>query len=250
MKKIIYFIFCSTLLGAFPIAAQQMFNGTLPDWDSGEAQVVSMGGEPIPVGTINKSGEFQIPLEGNFIEKTENAMKAFNEGPQSGSWSLNTISKAYSCYQDTLNIINGNQKISTLATFGGAFALANIKEKKLLGHFMLVNSLDFAKAFSTFREMNAVQGYYIDWYFVDEPAKIQGECITKTYALNQEEFYDGIKVYELNFDAGWNLVKVSADEIFTDSDGKRYVSQWTYATIPTMPEDVKYLYFPEPEKEN
>lgn len=245
MKKIICLIFCSAFLVSFPVAAQQMFKGVLMDWEGGTAQVVSMGGEPVPVGTITDSGEFQIPLEDNFLEKIENAVQAFNEGPRSGSWKLNTLKRAFSCYSDTLEISNGDQKAVTLATFAGTFALMDLKEKELRGHFMVVNSFDFVKAISTYKEMNAVKGYYIDWYFVNEPAKIQGECNTKSYALNQEEFYNELKVYKMDFKQGWNLVKVSAEGIFTDKDDNRYVSRWVYSTIPQIPENAKYLYFPE-----
>ena len=248
MKNLIKSYLCVMLFSALSVSAQETFSGTLSGWDSGDAQVVSMGGEPVPVGTINELGEFIIPLENNFLEKIESAMKAFNEGPQSGSWKLNTLSRAFSCYQDTLEISNGDQKAATLATFGGTFALANVKEKELLGHFMVVNSLDFVRAVSTYSEMNAVQGYYLDWYFVEEPAKILGKCNTKTYAMNQEEFYNELKVYELDFKQGWNLVKVSAEGIFTDKDDNRYVSKWVYSTIPEIPENAKYLYFPEEKR--
>lgn len=227
--------------------AQKTFSGTLTDWSGDSADVVSiisMDGEPLPVGEIQESGEFKISLEDNFLEKIEKAMGAYNEGQSQGEMTLNTLEKAFSCYEDGLQVENGDQKAVTLG-FMGSFTIANIAKKKMYGDFMISNSADFARAFPFYDDKEPVKGYYLDWYYVKEPATVKGECSVKTYALNQKEFYNKIISYQLDFKKGWNVVKISADAIFTDRDGKKYVSQWTYTTLPEIPAETKYIFLKE-----
>ncbi|WP_203294058.1 hypothetical protein [Luteirhabdus pelagi] len=223
---------------------QQAFEGTVSDWQEGEAKVISLIGDPVPIGVIDGSGKFTVPLKDNLLAESEKAIQTYNNGSSNGSFSLNTLEDAFSCSDGGVMVQNGGQKLFSLGIFGG-YSIADIEKKKMYGAFMAVNSEDFAVAFASFGELQPVKGYYLDWYFVREAAEVKGECTTKTFTGNQEEFYNESTTYQLDFKEGWNLIKVSADEIYVGNNGKNYISKWSYETIPNIPAGTEFIFIEE-----
>lgn len=244
MKTLLYTLLMSLFIHPFILNAQESFSGTLKGWSNGKADIVSIKGEPVPIGEIDKKGEFTISLNHKIIDEFNSTMEVTNSNSSSGSVRFMTIERAFSCYYDSLSVNNGDQKIITLETFGG-YPLVDLKNEKSYGSFIAANSKEFADAYRSFGQKNAVKGFYLSWFYLEKEARVKGDCPTKTYALNQEEFYQRIISYQLDFKKGWNLVKISADETFTDRDDKTYVSKWTYKTISSIPENLQYIYFPE-----
>lgn len=244
MKTLLYTLFVILCLHPFVLNAQENFNGTLDSWSNGKADIVSIKGEPVSIGEIDELGEFTISLNHKIINEFQDTMEATNSNSSSGNVSFMTIEQAFSCSADSLKVVNGNQKLITLETFGG-YSIVNMEEKKMLGSFLAVNSAKYARSLISFGKKDAVTGYSLSWHYLEEPAEVIGNCEIKAYALNQKEFYNKIMSYQLNFKKGWNLVKISADAIYTDKENKSYVSKWSYKTISSIPEDAQYVYFPE-----
>lgn len=224
--------------------AQEDFSGTLESWSNGKADIISIKGEPVPIGEIDKKGEFTISLNHKIIDEFQNTMEVTNSSSSSGTVKFMTIDRAFSCYNDSLSVNNGDQKVITLETFGG-YPIVNLEKKKSYGFFIVANSKEFAEAYRSFGQKNAIKGFYLSWFYLEKEAQVKGDCVTTNYALNQEEFYEKIISYQLDLKKGWNLVQIKADETYTDKNDKTYVSKWIYKTISGIPKNAQYIYFPE-----
>jgi|GEM_PF-2663553 hypothetical protein len=244
MKNLLLITFI-VLLSSLSCKAQEKVTGTLPGWENGTADVIMGFTKPFVIGSVNESGEFEIPLTDDILAKTKEGMEAHNSSSSSGKFGLNSLKKAFSCSDDSaLTVIGGDQQPVTLTTFG-AISIGSMEKKKMYGSMMTANSRAFAEAFQSYGEKDAVKGFYMNWYFVEQPASVEGTCPVKAYALNQKDLYDKKLVYQLDFKKGWNAVKISLDEIYTDSDGKTYASKWTYQTVDEMPKETEFVYFKE-----
>ena len=241
MKKLIVVLVFTFAISSFS-KAQETLTGSLTSWNKGQADIImGMVGEPFAIGSVNESGVFSIPLKDDILVKTKKAMEEYNSSSSGGKFSLNTLEKAFSCWGgDSLEVENGDQHATTLATMG-TMQIADLEQKKMYGDFMAASSEEFANYFTSFGQLDAVKGYYLNWYYIEEPASIKGQCAVEAYARNQKDSYQEIKAYDFNFKKGWNIVKSSVDETFTDSDGKTYASKWTYRTIDRMPDETKFV---------
>lgn len=241
MKNLITFITFTFTICSYSMA-QETLTGTLSSWNQGKADIImGMTGEPFAIGTLDESGVFSIPLTDDILVKTKKAMAEYNSGSSGGQFRLNTLEKAFSCWGgDSLKVENGDQHATTLATMG-TMQIADLEQKKMYGDFMATNSEAFANYFTSFGQLDAVKGFYLNWYYLEEPASIKGQCADETYARNQKDSYQEIKAYNFNFKKGWNIVKSSVEETYTDSDGKTYASKWTYRTIDEVPEETQYI---------
>jgi len=241
----ILFIITILFIVSLNCKAQNKVAGTLPAWDKGNADIIMGMAELFSVGTVHGNGEFAIALTNDVLEKTKKSMEAYNSASSGGCLKLNTLKRVFRCYEeDVLTVTNGDQQAVTLATMG-AIGIANLDQNEMHGNFMSANSRAFAEAFQSFGQKDAVKGFYLNWYLLEAPASVKGTCNTTTYALNQKDSYEQISTYDLKFKDGWNLVKISLVETYTDADGKTYGSSWTYRTINDMPEETQFIFFGE-----
>ncbi len=141
-----------------------------------------------------------------------------------------------------MEIVNGEEPVINVANFGN-YGLGNLAERKMYGSFMIASNQEFASAFNAFGQYETKKGYYLDWYYFENAAAVNGECSMESYALNQEESYMAKNIYELNFKPGWNIVKYEVLELFEDRDGKTYASMALWKTLDELPSDVQYIYF-------
>jgi hypothetical protein len=231
------------LIGFFNCSAQEAISGKLSSWEHGPADVIMMmTGEPFAIGTVDESGDFNIPLKDDILEKTKKAMAAQNESSSGGRFTSNPLNVAFSCDKgESLKIENGDQVPTTLATMGG-FTVASLEKKKMFGSFMIASSEEFAEAFSSYGQKDALPGYYLNWYYLEEPASIKGTCALNEFSVSGKDKYQISTTYKLQFKKGWNLVKVSVNDTYTHSEGKVYSSKFSYNTIKEMPKDVQYVF--------
>ncbi|MBO0330435.1 hypothetical protein [[Muricauda] lutisoli] len=229
------------LIGQF-VLAQQDFTGTIPDWEVGSGDIITGLMQPKVIGSVDDQGNFKIPLNPNFLDYVKKELEEENKKDNDG-WtaSLMTVDKLFNCFGDSLMVENGNQPISRLSQMG-AFMLVNMSEKKRLGYFFAVNSAEFAKSLMNIGTYAFTPGYYVDWYFVDRPGAVKGNCKQKAYALNQEEFYEKNTTYNLEFKEGWNIVKYEIKKVFKDKEGKTYPQEIEYITLPEIPKNITYSF--------
>ncbi len=241
MKKNASILFMTLL--ALSLSAQNAIKGSISDWNKGKGDVIVGMMEPTVIGSIDESGAFTIPLQPNFLDDVKKQIEEENKNSKNG-WtsSLMTLEKVFGCYNDTLQVVNGDQPISKLTQMG-AFRAVNIAEKKRLGYFFAANSQEFANTMMSVGSYNFQKGYYIDWYFVDEAGSVKGRCEEEAYALNQKEIYPRNTTYNVELKPGWNMVKYEITEIFTDNEGHTYPQETVYTTLDALPENTQYIFF-------
>jgi len=240
MKRILFSAF--TLLTISLLPAQNTVTGTISGWQNLTADIITGMKSPIAIGTVKDDGSFILNLTAEFSDQTMKGIDEFNKNSEEWKTSVMTLEKAFSCYGDSLAVTNGNVPVIKLSNFGG-YDLADPKEKKIHGSFMMVNNKEFAETYRSYGQYNAKSGYFLDWFYFAEPSSVIGVCNTESYAVNQEESYMAKTAYQLDFKAGWNLVQYEIAEIFTDKEGLTYALKTNYKTLDKLPEGVQYIYF-------
>lgn len=226
--------------------SQEIFEGKIKGYDGKTADIITGMAEPIKIGEIDADGYFSIPLNDDFINQLKSSVQAESDDDQ-WSVSLMTLDRAFgNCNNETVKISNGDQPLIKLSLFN-AFDIVNLEEKHRYGSFMATSSREYAEAIGNYEHGNDQVGYFIDWYYFEEPAKVSGSCVVKSYTLTQKEddLYEQVTNYDLEFDAGWNLVKFGNTELYEDSQGKKYAKEKIYQTINKMPKGIGFIYFPE-----
>jgi len=242
MKKFTLFL---SFFAAYQILlAQEVFTGTLESWDMGKGDIVTGMREFMVIGSVDEEGVFTIPLDDDYLEKVKELIQKTNEN---SDWkaSLMSIQRAYgNCRDGDVELTNGEQPLMALSTMN-TFMIGDLEKDKGYGHFMVASSPEFAESVASFGQKDAVKGYVLDWYYLEEPSTVEGTCTIKTVAQNQEGVYNKKTVYDLNFEKGWNLVKYEYAKLYEDSEGKVYPAEIKYETIDEIPEDVQYPFFAE-----
>ncbi|WP_224485061.1 hypothetical protein [Robertkochia aurantiaca] len=222
--------------------SQEKFEGKLDKYDQEAGDIYIGFMDPVVVGTIDASGAFEIPLDQTIIEKS---LASFDTAEKDG-WTatLRTTGGHYTCNGDTLDIAHPEQTLFTMA-FQGSYGIADVDEEKPLGAFMAVDSPEFARAFSMIGQEDMISGYYLDWYYFEQPFTVDTECVFERYAYNQEDVYEVKTIYDLDFKAGWNLVRYQVEEVYSDPDGPDMPRVIRYSTMDNMPDDVVFHYISE-----
>ena len=238
-----YFFSVLTILSVIFISVgQDTIEGTIPDYTSGEGQVISGLAAPIIIGEISEEGSFTIPLTGEYKDQLLSSIETKNAGRSDWKTSIPTIEKSYgNCANGKLDITGGEQTAISLTTIG-MFAIGSMEEQKLYGKFTYASDMEFAQDFLAFGKFKVRTGYQLDWMYVEEPASVKGNCSLESYAVNAEETYNFKSEYDLDFKPGWNIVKYEILEVFTDRDGKQYVMHERSTVIDSLPEDVEVCF--------
>lgn len=239
-----FFTLVFIIFGSTTCISQQIITGTIDNWNNEETNVLMMTSfdEAETIGSIDSLGTFKIEMDGSIVEKIRQTKNEQPEENASG-WKkhIPTIKETFGCNNnDSLKITNGSITFHKFTFFMGSLALGNFEEKKMYGSFSAASSRAFLDAYTSLDKRNAEVGYILDWYYVDEPASIIGTCTVKF--LLPGESVQKTEIKNLEFKTGWNMVKISSNEIYTDKEGKTYTTKWTYETIDSFPEDVQFVY--------
>lgn len=237
------FLFLSVNL----VPGQRVFEGKMEGYDRDAARFGAGFMEPFPVGTVRADGGFSIPLDTTFPQRLQESIARQNEESADWKTSLMTLERAFgNCGQDTIAITNGSQSIVKLSMFN-SYPILNFAEKENYGFMVAATSPEFAKVIASYETGDDTTGYYIDWYYFEEPATVKGTCSIKSYTLTQQEedLYEKVIEYDLDFQAGWNLVQYGYTDLYEDSAGGNYARRIVYQTLKEMPADIQFLYFSE-----
>jgi len=227
----------------FNCHAQRTFTGNLDKWDNPEANVLMIvsPNDATTIGSVDESGQFNIELTDALVAESKRAEQTQNVNSSGMQVSTMSLKKAFSSSDSTsLTVKNGSQ-IPTTLTFMGTIPLGNFEQKKMYGGMMASNSRAFAEAFSFYGRKDAKKGYTLNWYYLEEPASVKGTCNSR-FNPQGEEMFDKSIVYKLDFKQGWNLIRTSLEETYTDEEGKTHASKWRYTTIDAIPDDTEYVF--------
>lgn len=242
--KIKFTFFGSFLFVLFQIQsvyAQQVLHGKISNYTNGPSQIESFdrfSGNSQKWGEVNEEGKFSIILENNFLEKARKlAEDAQKNAPNGFTVGFKKVSETFAC------------AFEEVETEGGDIVVSGVPELSLMdemgnpsnGILYASSSLDIARWLFTYRDENVSPGYYLEFYYLEGPAKANGECILETYTGNDEEKYEEVTRIDLELQAGWNIIRYGIDEVFTSSTGKVYPLKLTVSRLESLPEDLLWF---------
>ncbi|MGB5668505.1 MAG: hypothetical protein WBM53_16835, partial [Maribacter sp.] len=173
MRRILFSAF--SLLTINLSLAQNTITGTISGWQNLSADIITGMNSPISIGTVNEDGSFILNLTPEFTDQTMKGIDEFNKNSEEWKTSVMTLDSAFSCYGDSLLVINGNVPVIKLSNYGG-YDLASPKEKNIHGSFMMVNNKEFAETYRSYGQYNEKPGYFLDWFYFAEPSSVIGVC--------------------------------------------------------------------------
>lgn len=241
----IYFPVTAIIFFMMPFSvlnAQDVFEGTINNYEKPSSKILTGMMMPFEIGTVDQNGTFSIPLDEDFLNVLEESIEKENQNSNGWSTSMLTTGRMFSCSDGDVEVTNTELPIANLST-NGSYMIGNPEEEVDHGYFMATSSSEFTEAVKSFGQSDAVPGYYLDWYYFEEPFSVSGSCEVKTYAMNQEDLYMQTTTYNLDFKEGWNLVKFEISDIYEDPDGTNPPMEMSYSTINDIPAEVVYYFF-------
>ncbi|MDM9630044.1 hypothetical protein [Robiginitalea aurantiaca] len=224
--------------------AQEAISGQIADWSNGNGDVIGGLRAPVILGSVASDGTFAIPLNADYLSVVKKQLEASKKESSSDfSTSLIKLDRAFGCSSENMEFTDTDQPVSALSTLG-MFALGDMEQERLFGYLIAASSDEFAKSIKNIMSNEFKTGYFVDWYYVAKPASIKGSCTFESYAINQEEMYSNTQEYDLEFRAGWNIIKYEIEAVFEDRDGKTYPSRERYTVLDELPRDMKYVFLP------
>lgn len=243
MKNIHLFLL-ALIIFTGPVHGQETISGHIEGWTQGTGELYTGVFSLTQVGAIDAKGDFEIPLKPDYLSEVKKQMEAENSNPdRKFSSQLMTLGESCQCAKGTVELVNGDQEITTLAILG--FMVANMENKKKFGRLIPASSKDFAEGYSKLGAYEHQTGFAVDWYYVDKPGVAKGDCAMDSYPVHGEQMYTRSTSYNLDLKPGWNLIKYEISEIFTDEGGKRYPVRESYTSISEIPSEMQFVFLPE-----
>jgi hypothetical protein len=219
--------------------AQEAITGTISNYTGGERLIVSydmISKETIPIATINEHGDFNIPLDENYLTTIkQKAEKA--KAPEGWEIEFKTVATTFGCSGLMAEYENGEALIAGLPSLEVTIKDTAWDESVMYA----VSNPDIANWLYSYGQKNCAQGYYLQWVFVEEDASARAECSMLTYTGNDAENYNDVTIINLNLQKGWNIIKNDIAEVFTDATGKISPSKTEISRIDSIPDDIQWV---------
>lgn len=239
--KISFKILCSILIllsKNFPTSAQGELKGKISDYNSVPAQIVSFdrfSGTSHTWSDVNAAGEFSIVLEPDFLDKVRKiAEEAEKKAPDGFKISFRTVAETFTCTYEEVDTEGGGTIVSGLPELSITDESGNPSN----GILYAASSQDIATWLYTYGDGLTSPGYYLQFYFLEGPAKAKGDCLLETFTGNEDESYEEITSIDLDLQEGWNIIKYEIAEVFTTSQGKTYPSKLSISRLESLPTDL------------
>lgn len=221
--------------------AQNAITGTILNYAMGDEGLLSsydmISRERIPLSNIDQKGNFNIPLDENYLTTIqEKAIQAQEKALDGWKLKFHSVATSFECMDGEMQYVNGEALI-----IGIPDPEVTDKEGKQSSIMYAVNQPEIAQWLYSYGQSQIVTGYYLQWYFVAEAASAKGECIVLNYTGNDEEHYDKVTVTNLELQKGWNIIKYEITEVFTDVNGETVPSKMVISTIPQVPIDIQWI---------
>jgi hypothetical protein len=257
---VIFAISTLTILGC---KAQNSIAGTIAEYENGAGLITffdMITREPMVLGKIDIDGNFNIPLDENYLTVIKEKAKTAQENAPSG-WQIKfkTVATTFECDFNNENIEyldDGTEKITYAGSIkkneivyeNGQVMVTVIPDpnltdkdgKTVYSVLYAASQPEIAKWLYSYGQDNAVKGYYLQWFFVEDSATAKGECVVPTYTGIGEENYNHITFTNLELQKGWNIIKYNITVVFTDANGKITPSKIEITRITDLPADVQW----------
>jgi hypothetical protein len=241
MKEKNNIILCMVcILWSISLQAQEAITGTISNYTMGEGvlssyDMVSMG--KIDIGKIDHEGNFNLPLDADYLTTLkEQAEKAKANAPKGWQIKFKTVATTFECFGGELEYQNGEALIAGIPD-----PEVTAKDGTEQGILFAVSQPEMAQWLYSYGQKNSVKGYYLQWFYVEETASVNGECIVQRYTGNDEENYNDVTITNLELKKGWNIIKFTIAEVFTDKNGHVTPSKMEVSNISELPDDIQWV---------
>lgn len=245
LKKIVFLSICSlsTTWGysQLNITIEKIGDHFLP-----KAQILSadfMTGEITEWGSIDDQGFASFDLPYDFLETImKEAEKQQKDAPKGWTMSFHTVGSKNECSkyssQNSITIENPDAKIFGLPPF---FAGDKATETRH-GSMYAASNIELAKWVHSYQMDNAATGFYAEWIFVEKEATVKGTCSMLTMTGHESEEIEVSTTYDLNFEAGWNIVVYTIEEVFNSASERVFATKTTISTTKFFSEELLQWY--------
>jgi len=215
-------------------------NGKFANWERGDVQIAYYNGK----GKRNK--DFSLLIEDYVVIGRIN-----NEGvvtmnlPQTVK-ANKVISKGL--FPEMHEIVNENVTFSNpdAPYFWYGYGLDVLQGGKSIGRLYLGNS---ERATHNLASPNIMYkygdiGYLLYWSYVSEACTASADIVQNDFSFPHGEndiILDRNSTVELNFKAGWNMIKISVDE-YSEQAGQKWFTNMVITTVTALPTDAKYYF--------
>ena len=240
-------------------------SGTIANYDCDECTITENSfftGAKTTIGTIDKNGNFTIPLDPDYFNTGKNRMAEMEKNmPRGGEIRYHRVNTIFKCNDEAFGVKNTtetiNDSISVMryplygennqATFNnGETIISKLPLLYLTDQQGNSKSLLFAASTLHLAEKmyhgfgDVTQGYYLELIFVESEATVNGACVIPMGANIGEEFTN-TTITDVELQKGWNIIKHDITEVFTPSVGKIQASMTKISAISELPKDVKWF---------
>lgn len=235
--KTLLLIFLLSIL--FTSCAQKSYTGTINNWSHNKADIILPSEEPIVIGTVSDQGEVVLSLQEDLVQ-TLRRLQAQENKNSNITIKNSTVRDAFYC-DDTMVAVKNGEIVLEKATSRGTFYVGDLENKELYGQLRLSSSTAFNESYFSLGKKDFVQGYYIDYFYVPAPASVKGECRTETFTLDLKDTFYSTVIYDIELEAGWNLVKIELVDTYTDQEGNARPLVTKMESIKELPEETQFL---------
>ncbi|MGX1024206.1 hypothetical protein [Psychroflexus sp. MBR-150] len=229
-----------SVLFSMTCQAQEAISGSISNYTGGEKLIAfydMISKETMEIGTIDEEGNFSIPLDENYLKtiklKAENAKAKAPEG-----WEIEfkTVATTFECSGLMVEYENGEALVVGMPDLEVKAKNAEWDESVMYA----VSNPEIANWLYSYGEKNSAKGYYLQWFFVEEPASAKAECLWQT-SVSTGETYNNKTIINLELQKGWNIIKYNIAEVFTDANGKITPSKTEISRIDRIPDNIQWV---------
>lgn len=241
LKKIVVGLGMALLFPVVSLNAQQVMQGKIDVWEKGEAKVAfydMFTGDITELGKVSEDGTLELVLSEDYPGQVRAlAAKAQEQASNGLTLRKNTVSSSFDCGSDDLIIIQSEAEVMGLPEL----ALANENGDPVYGVLIAASNRRVADWLYSYGEKDAATGYYIRWFYLEEPASVKGTCSIDFYTGHGEELFSEETIMDLELARGWNIVKTEITGIHTDQGGKAYPATFINTRIDKLPEGLGWF---------
>lgn len=180
-------------------------------------------------GELDSNGDITFSLSYDYMDELlKEAEKQQKDAPKGWTLTFKTAGSEHTCEygESTIEIENPDIRL-----FGVPSFFAGVEsEKKRYGDMYAASSEAVATWLHGYQMGSASTGFYIEWIYAEGDATVTGSCTRNTGTGYNDEEFDAITNYNLQFKEGWNTVVHQIDEVFDSASGTSYLKTKTVYT--------------------
>ncbi|MDP3470657.1 MAG: hypothetical protein Q8S14_02195 [Algoriphagus sp.] len=240
IRSVLFLVLTSTISSNLT-QAQQALSGKIYNYNGGPTEVISFdrfSNEKHSWGKITGESMLSIVLEDQFLQKVKKmAEEAQKNAPSGFRINFRTVGETFACTYDEVETEAGNTVVTGLPELTLADEMGNPAN----GILYAASSKEIADWLYNYGDGAIGPGYYLQFYYLEGPAKAKGDCVLETFTGEGDESYEEMTRIDLDLQAGWNIIRYGIEEVFTSSTGKIYPSQMTVTRLGDLPEDLNWF---------